>query len=154
MDVDVIKLSLIEDWVSWLGESVFVPPDKSIGQVCNHWASTFPNLPSYHSHWTDISIFGIINRFLVRAFFLLFWSLLIMTKITRKKLWPRSEWLCEKWKYLFNDGEMMEGCRMWKLNDCMNQPLVQVQLLVQPVLRPFCLQISLEICNALWTIET
>ncbi len=24
VDVDVIKLSLIEDWVSWLGESVFV----------------------------------------------------------------------------------------------------------------------------------
>ena len=31
---------------------------------------------------------------------------------------PRSGWLCQRWKYLFSDGGMMEGWGMWMLNDC------------------------------------
>ena len=98
---------------------------------CSHWAFIFPSFPSYHRHWTDISIFGIINSFLGLTFFFWFWSLLIMTKIRRKRLSPRSGWLCQRWKYLFSDCCMMEGWGMWKLNDSMNRPLVHVQILVR-----------------------
>ena len=72
------------------------------------------------------------NQPLLRlSLFLLILDIINNDQNKKKKPQPKKRLITQRWKYLFTDIGIMEGWRMWKLNDCMNQPLVQVVDVIQ-----------------------